>query len=1208
MDESAKWLRENGWLKAGDVLLQRGESVADKDYLDAVNRGDMETAQRMVDEAARAAGYAVKAYHGTPKGGFTEFKPGGSFGPLFFFAKEKKYADYYANRFREAPSPTTYEVFLKMENAEQLDAVGDQEDKMLAYRTRKRGFDSIETPNAYVVFLPDQIKSADPVTRDKRGNIIPLSQRFNPESPSILYQTPELPDAALHHIATLAAAKMAQNGSFSRDSLHDYLSKQFNDVVARHTDTIWTAAKSIYNSAASGEPTVEDVVSEAVTPDGKTIRDTARAVIASGVVGKDVMPAVHEALSEKFPDLDYEKMIEEFTGYGKVLKPLTRPDIEKQISLITGIERQLKKQREIAAGRNPKRSNIRPQAERNADLMMEERTTAQMLRKARLEGKLPVEDLGTDTKSLLESAKTRIRNATDLMRFAREIGKPIEKAQNVRTETDEVLQQLQKEHAEEKARYDEMFNRPATDEEKAALIGKALDTAIAEEETALRDGLAKGPGEPREADTDANLRKRRRLAELRAARRDLWEVQHPEDSALRYAQRQADAKLNAYRKALSGETTEAARPGVPFAPSEELWATWTAIDALKDEVEELKKSRRESPESQQREIDRAVKANEKTIATLEDKLAKDDLTYAAKKEPSAAQKSEIVQRQKAVIKELNAELTRRRRVAEVGPYSPEAKLDRRIHVLETRLKELERRLREKDYSKAVKDVTPDTPRERELQYKLALLKDQINQDRIATLKANEPKVDKALRFGRNLIMAHKLLKLGGDVGAIFRQLGTATAKATVEDIQALLSGKIKEDGSKLGRYLKVGLEAFKDAESEHRIYTDLKARDMAKYDRLTKLRLVAPFDENIDNDIPRENLIEKFPWWAWPALGAAKIALFGASPPAAIATLAVGALTKQGLVRLDRAQRVLTNVMRADMADSMISAASEGGSLSAKELRKVGKLVNMATGYGEIQSINAALPVAQYVLNAPRFYISRVQMLLGYAGQLTGASRAVEPNKYVRNEISKMYAKDVAGRAVYYAILAMIAGASYDDKDKKKKGIVLNPFSTDFGKVRLSDGVAVDFTSGMNSFATVTARLLGQRMTVTDPRTGKEKTIPLGVGYGHSAGDVLTNFLSSKNNMTTALLWNTMINRQYFGGKPADWKNFLDEATTMIMLNDIQRIYDELGPVRGSAVVALMWGGMGIATAPTEADKAANKAAMKEYHRMLEEKEREMNQ
>lgn len=46
-----------------DDELQR--SVQDREYMDAVKSGDMETAQRMVDEAAKAAGYNRRAFHGT---------------------------------------------------------------------------------------------------------------------------------------------------------------------------------------------------------------------------------------------------------------------------------------------------------------------------------------------------------------------------------------------------------------------------------------------------------------------------------------------------------------------------------------------------------------------------------------------------------------------------------------------------------------------------------------------------------------------------------------------------------------------------------------------------------------------------------------------------------------------------------------------------------------------------------------------------------------------------------------------------------------------------------------------------------------------------------------------------------------------------------------------------------------------------------------
>ncbi len=45
----------------------------DADYQKAVDSGDMRTAQRMVDEAAKRAGYTIKAYHGTRAGEFYVF-------------------------------------------------------------------------------------------------------------------------------------------------------------------------------------------------------------------------------------------------------------------------------------------------------------------------------------------------------------------------------------------------------------------------------------------------------------------------------------------------------------------------------------------------------------------------------------------------------------------------------------------------------------------------------------------------------------------------------------------------------------------------------------------------------------------------------------------------------------------------------------------------------------------------------------------------------------------------------------------------------------------------------------------------------------------------------------------------------------------------------------------------------------------------------
>lgn len=58
----------------------------DRAYLDAVNRGDMETAQKMADEAAKEAGFPVRLLHGTQKFGFTVADTSLSDDKLSFFA------------------------------------------------------------------------------------------------------------------------------------------------------------------------------------------------------------------------------------------------------------------------------------------------------------------------------------------------------------------------------------------------------------------------------------------------------------------------------------------------------------------------------------------------------------------------------------------------------------------------------------------------------------------------------------------------------------------------------------------------------------------------------------------------------------------------------------------------------------------------------------------------------------------------------------------------------------------------------------------------------------------------------------------------------------------------------------------------------------------------------------------------------------------
>jgi hypothetical protein len=207
---------------ASDISYAR---PSDTDYLAAVERGDMATAQRMVDEAAKAAGYQYVGYHASMQD-FTEFLSlieqaeargeefdyegyeGGNLGRGFYFTPDLTYA----KRFGK---PRKF--YLKIENIvdSRNESVKDRLRQIYADIVDDQGgaqqgeaYDALmDETNADGVIAEDaggfaygatellvkrsnQAKLADPVTYDEQGNIVPLSQRFDASRDDISYARP----------------------------------------------------------------------------------------------------------------------------------------------------------------------------------------------------------------------------------------------------------------------------------------------------------------------------------------------------------------------------------------------------------------------------------------------------------------------------------------------------------------------------------------------------------------------------------------------------------------------------------------------------------------------------------------------------------------------------------------------------------------------------------------------------------------------------------------------------------------------------------------------------------------------------------------------------------------------------------------------------------------------------------------------------------
>ena len=196
-------------------------TASDSEYLNLAQNPEenREALSRMVEQAAKEAGYTRLFFHGSKKGGgFTVFRD------WQYFTENREYAKRYANR--ENPG-SLYETYVKMENpfdtripevrelfeqARQEYGMGELQENGLPDWTD--GYDiadyidendlpydgiildeggdmvngkPVSRGLSYVIRDSSQVKSADAVTYDDNGNVIPLSQRFDTGKEDIRY-------------------------------------------------------------------------------------------------------------------------------------------------------------------------------------------------------------------------------------------------------------------------------------------------------------------------------------------------------------------------------------------------------------------------------------------------------------------------------------------------------------------------------------------------------------------------------------------------------------------------------------------------------------------------------------------------------------------------------------------------------------------------------------------------------------------------------------------------------------------------------------------------------------------------------------------------------------------------------------------------------------------------------------------------------------
>ena len=165
----------------------------DAEYMAAVQGGDMDKAQRMVDKAAKAAGIMFRGHKRGRLLGITET----------FVSQSREQAQRFANQ--HADGVVSLVRFARPIRVYEQPIPWQEYQDSWRNSVLLKGYDAVRIiePNGQDISLairnPSVIEfeSADPVTRDDAGNVIPLSRRFDVSTPDIR-QSLEAPDTVLY--------------------------------------------------------------------------------------------------------------------------------------------------------------------------------------------------------------------------------------------------------------------------------------------------------------------------------------------------------------------------------------------------------------------------------------------------------------------------------------------------------------------------------------------------------------------------------------------------------------------------------------------------------------------------------------------------------------------------------------------------------------------------------------------------------------------------------------------------------------------------------------------------------------------------------------------------------------------------------------------------------------------------------------------------
>ncbi len=531
-------------------------------------------------------------------------------------------------------------------------------------------------------------------------------------------------------------------------------------------------------------------------------------------------------------------------------------------------------------------------------------------------------------------------------------------------------------------------------------------------------------------------------------------------------------------------------------------------DKPTDRVRELIRQRNEllkkrqgppSPESLASRDQAKQTALKNAIADLNDRLKGKDLTKPSAGTPDSIQ-TEQLRAERDAMREKLKEIEEAAKTIK----TPEERYNEtRVKQAEKRTKELEALTAAGKFTKPPKKAPfTKSPETKAAEFKLAKAQEAFNRGVFEQKLKDRHPVRKALETGRDVLNLARAVRTSFDLSAVLRQGGFIALGHPIRAVKGFPAM----------------MRAFASEKGLFELNKEIQSRPNAELYKSSKLHLNDPNDPHLSKmeEVYMSRWAQKIP----------------------------------GVSHSERAYTGFLNRLRADSFDAM--AKSIGHPPTPEEAKAISNFVNVATGRGNLGSVASGAVSLNTAFFAPRYVLSRFELLAGQPLYRGTAS--------TRIAVAKEYGRFLGGLAVVYA-LAKASGATINP----------DPRSSDFGKLKFGN-TRVDMLSGLSQTAVLLSRLGTGKISTPHGTQSIRGNVPFGQP---DSASVLGRFLRTKLSPWLGSSVDVLSGKDLSGNKvtPA---TMAQNLVVPLSFGDIYDAMRDQGVAKGTALGILAIFGAGV--------------------------------